>query len=196
MMTSSASRRTAGGMTSNNSASPPSLAGRIMASCSSSSCSSLTEAGPCRTPGVGPGPAQDEPAALVPAGLQAERRRERDRLLERLALFGRGLGPRQPGIDQDRQVLLVLLLEFLDHQLAAAGRRPPVDPPRAVAGAVIAQSMVFHLLRRAVVPLAAPVLGRLPLHLEPAPGQLADPGIDHDLVGKRDRDAMLDQPER
>ncbi len=54
MMTISASRRTAGGMTSNNSASPPSLAGLIMASCSRSSCKSLTEAGPCRTPGAGP----------------------------------------------------------------------------------------------------------------------------------------------
>ena len=100
------------------------------------------------------GPAQDEPAPLVPAGLQAERRRERDRLLDGFPLLGGRLGARQPRIDQDRQVLLVLLLELLDHQLAAAGRRPPVDPPRAVARAVIAQPMVFHLLRRTVMPLA------------------------------------------
>ena len=122
-----------------------------------------------------PGPAQNEPAPLVPAGLQAERRRERDRLFQRFPLFGRRLGARQPGIDQDGQVLLVLLLELLDHQLAAAGRRPPVDPARAVAGAIIAQPVVFHLLRRTVMPLAAPVFGRLPLHLEPAPRQMADP---------------------
>ena len=55
----------------------------------------------------------------MPAGLQADRRGERDGLLDRLALLGRRLRPRQPGVDQDRQVLLVLLLEFLDHQLAA-----------------------------------------------------------------------------
>ena len=196
MMTINASRRTAGGMTSNNSASPPSLAVLIMASCSRSSCNSLTEAGPCRTPGAGPGPAQHEPAALVPASFQAERRRERDRLFQRLPLFGRGLGSRQPRIDQDGQVLLILLLEFLDHQLAATGRCSPVDPPRAVARAIIAQSMVFHLLRGTVVPLAAAVFRRLPLHLEPAPRQTADRGINHDLVGQADRDAMLDQSKR
>ncbi len=63
-------------------------------------------------------------------------------------------------------------------------------------GAVIAEAVIFHLLRRAVVPLAAAVLGRLPLDQEPSAGQLADRGVDDDLVGQRDRDAMLDDPER
>ena len=129
-----------------------------------------------------PRPAQNESAALVPAALETERGRERNRLFERLPLFGGGLGARQPRIDQDGQVLLVLLLEFLDHQLAAAGRRPPMDPARAVAGPVIAQPVVFHLLRRTVMPLAAPVLGRLALHLKPATGQMADLGINQHLV--------------
>ena len=142
-----------------------------MASCSSSSCKQLDRSRPLPHARRGARPAQHEPAALVPAGLQAKRRRERDRLFQCLPLFGRGLGSRQPGIDQDGQVLLVLLLELLDHQLAPAGRCPPVDPPRAVARAIIAQAMVFHLLRRAVMPLAAAVFGRLPLHLEPAPRQ-------------------------
>ncbi len=99
----------------------------------------------------------------MPAGLQADRRGELDRLLQRLALLGRDLGPGQPGVEQDRQVLLVLLLELLDHRLAEPGRGPPVDPARAVAGPVVAQAVVLLLLRRAVVPLAAAGLARLAL---------------------------------
>ena len=92
------------------------------------------------------------------AGLQADRRGEPDRLLQRLALLGRHLGPGEPRVEQDGQVLLVLLLELLDHRLAEPRRGPPVDPARAVAGPVVAQAVVFLLLRRAVVPLAAPGL--------------------------------------
>ena len=140
----------------------------MTASCSSSSWSSLTEAGPWRTPGRRAGPAQEQAAALAPAGLQADRRGELDRLLQRLALLGRDLAPRQPGVEQDRQVLLVLLLELLDHRLAEPRRGPPVDPARAVAGAVVAQAVILLLLRRAVVPLAAAGLGRLALDQVPA----------------------------
>src|SRR5262245_57663972 len=104
-------------------------------------------------------PTQHQPAAMVPAGLEADRGGERDHLLHALALLVRRLAARQPGVDQDRQVLLILLLEFLDHELAAPGRGPPVDPPRAIPGPVIAQPVVFDLLRRAVVALPAAVLG-------------------------------------
>src|SRR6185312_1282158 len=140
-------------------------------------------------------PAQQEPTPLVPARLEADGRREGDHLFHGLSLLVRRLAARQPRVDEDGQVLLVLLLEFLDHQLAAPGRRPPVDPPRAIAGAVIAQAVVFHLLRRAIVALAAAMFAGLALDQEPAAGQLPDPGIDDDLVGQRDRDAMLDDPE-
>src|SRR5580698_8370279 len=102
------------------------------------------------------------------ARLQTQGSRERDRLLQGLALFGRGLGTRQPGINQDRQVLLILLLELFDHQLAAPRRRAPVDPTWAVARTVIAQAVIFNLHGRAVVPLAAAVLGGLSEQLKPA----------------------------
>ena len=93
------------------------------------------------------GPAQDQPPSLAAAGLQTDRGRERDRLLHGLTQLGGDLGPGQPGVDQYGQVLLVLLLELLDHQLAAAGRGPPVDPPWAVARAIVAQPVIFLLLR-------------------------------------------------
>ncbi len=156
----------------------------------------MTEAGPCRTPGAGP---VQPRTSRRPWCRQVSRQSVAANEIacsSASRCSGAGLGARQPGIDQDGQVLLVLLLELLDHQLAAPGRRPPVDPARAVARAVIAQPVVFHLLRRAVVPLAAPVFGRLPLHLKPAAGQMADLGINDDLVGQRDRDPMLDQAER
>ena len=112
------------------------------------------------------------------AGLQADGRRERDRLLDGLALLGRCLRPRQPRVDQDRQVLLVLLLELLDHQLVALCRRPPVDPALTIAGPIIAKAMILHLLRRLIMPLSPTILGRLSLDQEPASGELADLRID------------------
>ena len=116
------------------------------------------------------------PAAAPGAGRSRGRAWPRTRSPARRPRAARGpSGARQPRVDQDGQVLLVLLLEFLDHQLAAPGRRPPVDPARAVAGAIVAQAVVFHLLRRAVVPLAAAVLGRLTLHLKPAARETPDP---------------------
>ena len=184
------------GRTSNSSASPPSVAGPHHGELLEQLVEELDRRRALAGPPAGPGPAQEEPPPLVAAGLQAERRRERDRLLEGLALLGGHLGPGQPGVDQDRQVLLVLLLELLDHQLAAPGRGPPVDPARAVARS-------GNRAGRDIPPAgpsgraAGPGGSRSPAAgLEPAPGELADPRIDEDLVGMRDRDAALDQPER
>ena len=56
-----------------------------------------------------------------------------------------------------------------------------MDPPGAVAGAIVAQAVIFLLLRRAIVALARSVLARLTLELEPPPRELSDLGIDHDL---------------
>ena len=142
------------------------------------------------------GPAQDQTPPLVSAGLQADGRRERDRLLDGLALLGRRLGPRQPGVDEDRQILLVLLLELLDHQFIALRRRPPVDPALTIAGSIIAKAVILHLLRGLIVPLSPTILGRLSLDQEPASGELADLRVHDDLVGERDRHAVLNDSER
>src|SRR5262249_35916155 len=127
-------------------------------------------------------PTQHQPAAMVPAGLEADRGGKGNHLLHTLALLVRRLAAREPGGDQERQVLFVLLLEFLHHELAAPGRGPPVHPPRAIPGPVIAQPMVFDLLRRAVVALPAAVLSGLALDQEPAAAQLPQTGIDDELI--------------
>src|SRR5690348_484208 len=101
---------------------------------------------PLADPAGGARPAQEQSPPLPPTGFQTGSRRERDGLLDRLSLVRGGLGSRQPGVDQNGQVLLVFLLELLDHQLAALGRCAPVDPSGAVTGPVIAQTVVFLLL--------------------------------------------------
>ena len=120
-----------------------------------------------------------------PAGLQADRRGEPDHLLERLALLGRDLGPRQPRVEQERQVLLVLLLELLDHRLAEPRGGPPVDPARAVAGPVVAQAVILLLLRERSC--RWPRGSRSPaLEQVPAPGELAHRRI-HRIRSSRHR---------
>ena len=195
-MTRTASRSVAGGRTSNRADERPLGRGPHHGQLLQELVEELDRGGPLADAGRRPGPAQEQPTALLPARLQADRRGEPDRLLQRLALFGRHLGPRQPGVEQDRQVLLVLLLELLDHRLAEPGRGPPVDPARAVAGPVVAQAVIFLLLGRAVVPLPAPGLRRLALDQVPAPGQLADRRVDDQAVGLGDRDPPFQQAER
>ena len=46
------------------------------------------------------------------------------------------------------------------------------------------------------MPLAHPVLVGQPLKLEPAPREPADLGVNHDLVGKGNRDPPFDEAER
>src|SRR5262249_51831692 len=121
---------------------------------------------------------------------------EGDRQLDGFSLLRARLASWKPGVDQDREVLFVLVLELLDHQLAATCRRAPMDPPWAVAGAIIPKPMVFDLLGRPVMTLALAALCRLALKLKPATGQMSDPGIDEDSFGVRNRDPMLDEPER
>src|SRR3954471_2456558 len=120
------------------------------------------------------GPAQEQPTAGLAARLEAHGRREADGRLQRLAMLGRDLRAGQPGVEQDRQVLRILLLELLDHRLADPGRGPPVDPPRAVPGAIVPQAVVLLLLRGAVVSAALPGLGRFAVEPVPLPGQSAD----------------------
>ena len=174
----------------------PRSTGLITASCSRSSWSSLTEAGPCRTPGVGP---VQPRTSLRPWWRQVSRQSVAANgiacsIASRCS--GAGLGPRQPGIDQDGKVLLVLLLEFLDHRLAAAGRRPPVDP---AAGCRRAGSRAAR-----GIPPAAPsgrAAGRAGSRSpaaaqEPATGEMADLGINQHLVGDERSRAVLHQAER
>ena len=103
----------------------------MMASCSRSSCSSLTDAGPGGTPGDVPVQPRTIRRPWCRAVSSTTSPRTRSPLPSSLAARW-SPGARQPGIDQDCQVLLVLVLEFLDHELTAASRCSPVDPAWAV----------------------------------------------------------------
>src|SRR5262249_25151366 len=141
-------------------------------------------------------PAQKEPPAVMPARFEADGRGELDDPLECVALLGRDLAPREPRVEQNGQVLLVLLFELLDHRLSEPRRGPPVDPPRAVAGRILAGAVISLRRGRPVGALAGMSLRGLPLQELPPPRELADPRIDHELRGVDGRHPALDQPER
>src|SRR6185312_3661842 len=99
------------------------------------------------------------------------------------------------GIEQDRQVLLMLLLELLDHRLTQPRRGPPVDPSRAIARPVVSQAVIFLLLGRDIMASPSSSLARFAIDMLPAPGELAARGVDRQQGRIADRDPTFQEAE-
>jgi hypothetical protein len=106
---------------------------------------------------------------------------------------------RRRQVQHHDQVLAGGVLELADHQLVVAGRRPPVDPARAVAAAEDAQAVELRLGGR----VAAQRLPRPLMHqpggrqeaAQPRPVQAAQARQHHQGFVRRQRAAAAHQPE-
>jgi hypothetical protein len=141
------------------------------------------------------GPAQQDTAALMSTGLKADRGGEANHLFEDFALIRGDLGAREPRINEEGQVLVILVLELLHHRLAEASGGAPVDPARGISGPVFTEAVIVLLPHGAIGSATAASFGGFPKQLIPAPGDPADAWVNNQLVVGRSAHTTFEKAE-